>query len=369
MAQATQPNQQVTDQQRKALASVTPPKSSKDQRTSTQNHLMFSEVRDNVVVMRDGSLRMVIMASALNFDLKSAREQDAIEYSFQGFLNGLHFPVQIIVRSRKIDLDNYLTKLEGLQAEQENSLLAGLMEDYIFNIRGLLEDINIMSKSFYVIVPYYVQAVSKDNIVSKIGSLLKPSEDVVQSDQDFEIHKRDIVQRTNIVAQGLAQIGVRAAVLTTQELIELYYGSYNIDEAPNQPLGDVEAFSTPVVERQGPPPEPHGVAQRAAEPEDMFAAARRAPVATAQPTVLVQPVPAPPVTQVQSQAQAAIPQPAAVPNPAPATQPAPMPVAQAPTQTPQATVPAQAAVARPGQTVQVARSAAAPPQQTQGGQQ
>lgn len=344
MAQAAQPNSPVTDQQRKALASVTPPKTKKDQRTSTQNHLMFSEVRDNIVVMRDGSLRMVILASALNFDLKSAREQAAIEYSFQGFLNGLHFPVQIIVRSRKIDLDNYLTKLEQRQAEQENALLAGLMEDYIFNIRGLLEDVNIMSKSFYVVVPYFIQAVTKDNIASKISNLLKASEDVVQSDADYETHKRDLLQRTNLVAQGLAQIGVRAAVLSTQELIELYYGSYNIDEAQNQPLGDVEDIYAPVVGRSGPAAAPHGPEQRAAEPEDMFAAARRANPEMHAATV---PVAAP---------QGA---------PAPAATPASVQATPAQPSTP-AVVPGQPVVAQPGQATSISQPTPTPPQ---GGQQ
>ncbi len=340
MANVAQPNPHITDQQRQALASVTPPKSKKDQRASTQNHLMFSEVRDNIVVMRDGSLRMVILASALNFDLKSAREQAAIEYSFQGFLNGLHFPVQIIVRSRKIDLDNYLTKLEQRQAEQENALLAGLMEDYIFNIRGLLEDVNIMSKSFYVIVPYFVQAVSKDNIASKISSLLKASEDVVQSSADYETHKRDLLQRTNLVAQGLAQIGVRAAVLSTQELIELYYGSYNIDEAQNQPLGDVEGISTPVVGRSGPAPAPHGPEPRAADPDDMFAAARHA-----HPEMHAVPTPAP----VAAPVPAATPTPQAAPVPQ-ATTAQPSSVAQAaPQQAP------QSVVAQPGQATQISQ--------------
>ena len=341
MAQVAQPNSHVSDQQRKALASVTPPKAKKDQRTSTQNHLMFSEVRDNIVVMRDSSLRMVILASALNFDLKSAREQAAIEYSFQGFLNGLHFPVQIIVRSRKIDLDNYLNKLEQRQAEQENALLAGLMEDYIFNIRGLLEDVNIMSKSFYVVVPYFVQAVTKDNIASKIGNLLKASEDVVQSDADYEAHKRDLLQRTNLVAQGLAQIGVRAAVLSTQELIELYYGSYNIDESQNQPLGDVEDIYAPVVGRSGPAPAPHGPEQRAAEPDDMFAAARHTNPEMHAATV---PVGAP--------AQAVAPQTAAQPATAPAAQAPTQPIAQP---APQPIAPGQPVVAQPGQATQVSQ--------------
>ncbi len=345
MAQAAQPNHQITDQQRKALASVTPPKTTKDQRTSTQNHLMFSEVRDNIVVMRDGSLRMVILASALNFDLKSAREQGAIEYSYQGFLNGLHFPVQIIVRSRKIDLDNYLNRLEQRQAEQENALLAGLMEDYIYNIRGLLEDVNIMSKSFYVVVPYFVQAVSKDNIASKLSSLFKASEDVVQSDADYEAHKRDLLQRTNLVAQGLAQIGVRAAVLSTQELIELYYGSYNIDESQNQPLGDVEGINTPVVGRSGPAPAPSVPEQRAADPDDIFAAARHS-------TPEMHAV-APSAQQPAPQAQvSATPQPAVVPPNA---------------TTPQATPAVNSNIAQPGQATQISQ----PPQtpQTPGGQQ
>ena len=372
MAQVAQPNQPMTDQQRKALASVTPPKNAKDQRASTQNHLMFSEIRDNIVIMRDGSLRMVVMASPLNFDLKSAREQDAIEYAYQGFLYGLHFPVQIIVRSRKIDLENYLTKLETLQAEQENQLLAGLMEDYIYNIRGLLEDVNIMSKHFFVVVPYYVQAVTKDNIVSKIGGLLKPSEDVVQTSADYETHKKDLVQRTSIVAQGLAQMGVRAAVLTTQELVELYYGSYNIEEAQNQPLADTNDLNTPIVERRGPNPVPHGHEQRAAEPEDMFAAAKRATVPTMhQPGVVQQapqaaaqqPVAQPQQTQPQAQPQAAAPtQPApAAPQPLPQQPIAPIAPAQ-----PQVQPAVPTNQAQPGQTVQIPK----PQNPTQpGGQQ
>lgn len=332
---APQPNTQLTDQQRKALASITPPKKDKDQRISTQNHLMFSEVRDNIVIMRDGSLRMVILASSLNFDLKSAREQGAIEYSYQNFLNGLHFPIQVIVRSRKIDLDNYLAKLETRQAEQENSLLAGLMEDYIYNIRGLLEDVNIMSKSFYVVVPYYVQTVSKDNILSKIGGLLKPSEDVIQSDTEFGEHKRDLIQRTNIVAQGLAQIGVRAAVLGTQELIELFYGSYNIDESQNQPLADVRELGAPVVGRGGAPAHPATPVQRPADPDDLFSSAQRQPQAP-QPTVPAAPVATPaaqPVAPVAAQPAPApqvvqAPQPTQAPAPTSASTPAPQPVSQ-----------------------------------------
>jgi hypothetical protein len=256
--------------------SITPPKEVKDQRASTQNHLMFTEIKDGIVVMRDGSLRMVVLASALNFDLKSPQEQDAIEFAYQGFLNGLHFPIQIIVRSRKLELDGYLENLELLQANQENPLLAGLMEDYIYNIRGLLDQVNIMNKEFYVIVPYYLDVLvkKKDNAGFKLASLFKTNTDTQQTTEMFEQRKRDLIQRTNLVAQGLAQLGIRAAVLSTQEITELFYTSYNQEEAINQNLVDIDKLTTPVIERGDAPPEPYsGPENREPEPDDLFSAA------------------------------------------------------------------------------------------------
>lgn len=257
-------------------------RAARDQRASVQNHLLFSEIKDGIVMMRDGSLRMVIMASAINFDLKSPQEQDAIEFAYQGFLNGLHFPVQIVVRSRKIDLDGYLEKLEKLEAEQDNQLLAGLMEDYIYNIRGLLDEVNIMNKEFYVVVPLFIKPVTKETLFSKFGSLLKPNQDVSQGAAQFEQNKRDLLQRTNLVAQGLAQMGIRAVVLSTQELVELFYTAYNIDEAPNQPLINASDLTTALVV-EGPRPE--GARPSAAQnvggilnepaPPDMFEQARQ----------------------------------------------------------------------------------------------
>lgn len=226
--------------------------------------------------MRDGSLRMVIMASALNFDLKSPQEQDAIESSYQGFLNGLHFPIQILVRSRRMNLDNYLAELERLQGEQENQLLAGLMEDYIYNIRGLIQDINIMDKEFYIVVPYYTLAVTKEGLASKVRKVFEGNREVSQTAETFEAHKRDLIQRTNLVAQGLAQMGVRAAVLNTQELIELFYSVYNEDESQSQSLVEVDELTTPIVERGNAAPMPAGPPPPAPiEPDDMYTAAQR----------------------------------------------------------------------------------------------
>lgn len=248
--QTQQPNQPNPASSSKAtIANARAAKKTRDQRASVQNHLMFSEIKDGIVVMRDGSLRMVIMCSPVNFDLKSPQEQDSIEFAYQGFLNGLHFPIQIVVRSRKIDLDGYIAKLEQAEAEQENQLLAGLMEDYIYNIKALLDEVNIMKKEFYVVVPLYIQTVTKENIFSKFSGLLKANQDVTQSAGQFEQHKRDLVQRANLVAQGLAQMGIRAVVLSTQEVVELFYTAYNVDESQNQSLIGVSDMTTPVVEK------------------------------------------------------------------------------------------------------------------------
>ena len=262
-----------------------PPKKAKDLRQSTQNHLLLSEIRDGIVIMRDGSLRMVIMASALNFDLKSPQEQDAIENSYQGFLNGLHFPIQILIRSRKMNLDNYLAELERLQGEQANQLLSGLMEDYIYNIRGLIQDINIMDKEFYIVVPFYTVLATKEGLASKIQKVFEGNKEVTQSAEEFETHKRDLIQRTNLVAQGLAQMGVRAAVLNTQELIELFYSVYNEDESQSQSLVEVDELTAPVVERGGNPPVPASPPAAAPiEPDDMYAAAQKEGIGTQPPT-------------------------------------------------------------------------------------
>ncbi|MEI7819097.1 MAG: hypothetical protein WCI47_03195 [bacterium] len=266
----------VSAQEAEYQKSITPTKETKDQRASTQNHLMFTEIKDGIVVMRDGSLRMVVLGSALNFDLKSPQEQDAIEFSYQGFLNGLHFPIQIVIRSRKLELDGYLDRLEVIQAGEENQLISGMMEDYIYNIRGLLEQVNIMNKEFYVVVPYYIEALTKkkDNAGVKFTSLFKSNTDNVQTSEIFEQRKRDLIQRTNLVAQGLAQVGIKAAVLSTQEVIELFYTSYNQEEAVSQNLSDIDQMTTPVVERGNPMPVPPVAAQPAqpGPPVNVYAA-------------------------------------------------------------------------------------------------
>lgn len=216
---------------------------------STQNTLLISEIKDGVVVMKDGSIRGVILGSAINFDLMSPAEQGAVESAYQGFLNSLHFPVQIVIKSQKIDISGYLEKLDGLRADQPNELLANLMEDYIANIRSLVDEVNIMDKQFYIVVPYYPNLTVKksSNLITNIKAAFEPTPLITISEQEFHQYKQELSQRMALAANGMTQMGIRAVSLGTQELVDLYYSWYNPDVAPNQKLIDTSQISTPAV--------------------------------------------------------------------------------------------------------------------------
>lgn len=216
---------------------------------STQNSLLISEIKDGVVVMKDGSLRGVIMAAAINFDLMSSQEQNAVEYAYQGFLNSLHFPIQILIKSQKVDLDPYLEKLQARRSEQSNELLALLMDDYIANVRALVDEVNIMDKQFYVVVPFFPNPdiTNKATLVSGLKGAFASTPEITVSEEEFKASKTELAQRMNLVAGGLTHMGIRAVALNTQELIDLYYVSYNPDVAAQQKLIDTSQISTPVV--------------------------------------------------------------------------------------------------------------------------
>jgi type IV secretory pathway VirB4 component len=233
------------------------PSSQSKQTQSTQSSLQISEIKDGVVVMKDGSLRAVILASAINFDLMSNQEQNAVEYSYQGFLNSLHFPIQIVIKSQRIDLDNYIEKLSALRDQHANPLLAVLMEDYIANVQGLIEEVNIMDKRFYVIVPFFPPvALTKTNLATGITNIFKPTPVITVSSADFERYKTELRQRVQQVTSSLGQMGIRAIPLNSQELVDLYYTSYNPDVAVSQKLIDSAEFQGASVTRGNASPQP-----------------------------------------------------------------------------------------------------------------
>lgn len=218
---------------------------------STQNSLLISEIKDGVVVMRDGSIRGVIRGSAINFDLMSGQEQNAIEFAYQGFLNSLHFAIQIVIKSQKIDLDPYIEKLEARRTDQPNELLAGLMEDYIANIKALVDEVNIMDKQFYIVVPYFpalnVKTSNKVSLIAGLRGAFESTPMISISEEKFKEYQQELANRVALVSSGLSQMGIQATPLATQDLIDLYYTWYNPDVASNQKLIDASQLGTPVV--------------------------------------------------------------------------------------------------------------------------
>jgi len=216
---------------------------------STQQTLLISEIKDGIVVMRAGSIRGVILGSAINFDLMSQQEQEAVEYGYQSFVNSLHFPIQIVIKSQKIDLSNYLEKLDTIRSEQSNELLGNLMDDYIANIRALIEEVNIMDKQFYIVVPYFppLSEVKNNNLIENLKAALQPAPIISVKEEDFHEYKQELGERMALVANGLSQMGIRAISLGTQELVDLYYMWYNPEVAANQKLIELSQMSTPVV--------------------------------------------------------------------------------------------------------------------------
>ncbi len=218
---------------------------------STQNTLQIAEIRDGIVIMNDGSFRSVVMVKSINFDLMSPQEQESVEYAYQGFLNSLYFPVQIFVRSAKVDLAPYIQKLDKIRTEHDNMLLALLMDDYINYIDQLSMQTNIMDKKFYVVIPYFPVAdvqkaiTQSKNFFTGLGQLFNKNEaHVTINEGDLEKAKAELRNRVQAVLGGLLQCNIQGLPLDTQELIELYYDTYNPDTATRQQLknfGDMTA--------------------------------------------------------------------------------------------------------------------------------
>lgn len=232
---------------------------------STQNTLQIAEIRDGIVIMNDGSYRSVIMVKSINFDLMSAQEQEAVEYSYQGFLNSLYFPIQIFIRSQRVDLQPYIEKLDKIRTEHDNMLLALLMEDYITYIDQLSQQTNIMDKKFYVVVPYFpVIDVQKALTQSKsffkgLGGIFNSKEQhVVINEPELEKAKTELRNRVQAVLSGLMQSGIQGLPLDTQELIELYYDTYNPDTATRQQLKNFDELTADVIQKgEGTAPQAH----------------------------------------------------------------------------------------------------------------
>jgi type IV secretory pathway VirB4 component len=233
---------------------------------STQNALQIAEIRDGIVIMNDGSFRSVVMLKSINFDLMSPQEQEAVEYSYQGFLNSLYFPIQIFIRSQKVDLQPYIEKLDRIRIEHDNMLLALLMEDYIGYIDQLSQQANIMDKKFYIVIPYFPHEDLKTAALDQSKSFFKGLSNmfgnkevhVTINEADLEAAKTELRNRVQSLLNGLLQASIQGLPLDTQELIELYYDAYNPDTATRQELKNFNDLTADVVTKgQGVAPQQH----------------------------------------------------------------------------------------------------------------
>jgi len=197
---------------------------------STQAHLRISEIRDNTLVLKNNGVRAVLKTSSINFNLKSDEEQKATIGAYQAFLNSLEFPIQITVKSKKLDIDNYINKVKDIGSKQKNKLLQEQTYEYADYIQKLIEYADIMEKNFYVIIPYDSNLSNTPNKIQAFFQRLSPKDnilDIKKRHKNFDKYNKGLEQRVSIVKSGLEGCGLQVEEASTEDLIELFYNSYN----------------------------------------------------------------------------------------------------------------------------------------------
>lgn len=199
---------------------------------SAQQFLAVDNIREDVVLLKGGGLRVVLMCSSINFALKSTEEQDAIIYQYQDFLNSLDFPLQFVVHSRRLNIAPYLESLKDRQKEEDNDLMKIQIGEYIEFVKTFVDLTNIMSKTFYTVVPFTPTAFETKGLFHDLLASLKfgGNGKNAAAEGTFDEQKNQLWQRVDTVMNGLQRLGIRSAPLNTEELIELFYGLYNPTE-------------------------------------------------------------------------------------------------------------------------------------------
>lgn len=218
-------------------------KGTKAKAVSTQRYLEFSEVHDNTLILKDGGVRAVLEVSSVNFNLKSEKEQNSIILAYQRFLNALNFPTQILVRSRKLDIDHYLMSLRKKLASIENPLLQRQMEEYIEYIGKLVEFADIMEKKFFVVVPQNPPEAEQVSFFKSFLKKIRPDDSVlaaIKRKKEYKDLRRELENKIDVVTTGLQNCGLTTRLLTTEEIIRLFYQMYNPNVARHQKLDHME---------------------------------------------------------------------------------------------------------------------------------
>lgn len=209
---------------------------------SSQDFVPIKEIREGISILKDGSMQTILIASSLNFALKSRDEQLAILLQYQNFLNSLDFTLQIVIQSKKLDIKPYLATIDERIAAQTEDVLKVQTREYKEFIKKFTETVDIMSKTFFVVVPYNPPVFQTTaSFISPLAKLFGKTEDngYKQEVANFEENRTQLEQRVNVVSQGLSRLGVRTIQLGTEELIELFYKTFNPEETSG-PMGQVK---------------------------------------------------------------------------------------------------------------------------------
>lgn len=192
---------------------------------ATQEFVPIREVRDGILVLKDGSMRAIIMSSSVNFALKSPDEQQSIIYQFQNFLNSLDFSVQICIQSRRLDIRPYISILEQREKEQTIDLMKIQTKEYIQFIKAFTESTNIMTKTFFIVIPYTPPSINLEK--KRFSNPLAEKKMKTTQKENFEEARSQLEQRMSVVQQGIVRCGVRAVQLGTEEVVEVFYKLFN----------------------------------------------------------------------------------------------------------------------------------------------
>jgi hypothetical protein len=218
-----------------------PKNNSTAQSVSTIDFMKIAEIRDGVLVLPSGEIRMVLSVSSANFALKSIKEQDILIGTYQGVLNSLDGQIQILVQSRKLDLTNYIEKLKRLEDTQDNDLLKVKMQEYIIYIQQMIQQINIMSKQFYVIVGYAADSI-KNDVLGGVFKQFNSVKYIREEEETFRLHKSALASRAETVASQLRTLELKVNLLKTDQLIALMYNCYNPDTLESIRINDIDAL-------------------------------------------------------------------------------------------------------------------------------
>lgn len=195
--------------------------------STTQKFVPLRDIKENVVILKNGQMNMVMLASSINFALKSLDEQEAILRQFQSFLNTIDFSIQIYVQSRRLDIQPYLDILAAREEKQDNELMKIQLREYMQFIKTFTTEVDVMSKNFFIVVPYTPVAANLQKNLEGFKDMIGGKKEVYFDDQNFAEHKLQLEQRISLVEQGLSGIGVRTILLQNEELVELYYHIFN----------------------------------------------------------------------------------------------------------------------------------------------